>query len=154
MPTSIYPVTARCSIDDAFDYVADVTRHPEWATNPMRVERLTPGEMEAGARYRAVGHSEVWDAESSSEIEVTRHDRPEAFEISCRDAHGEFRHLFTFAEEPGGLVRIERHFTSPDILSEVARQRVAALMATVIEPSRRQAMTNLAQRLEAAPAAC
>lgn len=153
MPTSIYAVTARCSIDGAFDYVADVTRHPEWATNPMQVEHLTPGEIKVGAKYRAVGHSEVWDAENASEIEVTRYDRPEAFKISCRDAHGEFRHLFTFAEEPDGLVRIERHFTSPDALSEVARERVAALMATVIEPSRRLAMTNLSERLEAAAAA-
>ena len=150
MATSVYPVTVSCSIEEAFDYVADVTRHPEWASDEMRVEVLTPGVTGVGARYRTTGHSEVWNTDSVADVEVTRHERPTAYEIVCREAQGEFRHLFTFAEQADGRVRIERHYTVPDILSEEARRRVAELMPTVIEPSRRGAMVKLAQLLEAA----
>lgn len=153
MPTIVYPVFANCSIEQAFDYVSDVSKHPEWATDEMRVELLTPGELGVGARYRTTGRSEVWNTDNVAEVEVTRFDRPVAFEIVCRDPHGEFRHLFTFAEGPGDGVRIERHYTVPEVMSDEARRRVETLMATVIEPSRRGAMSKLAERLAAVTAA-
>lgn len=152
MPTAVYTVTASCSIEDAFDYVADVARHPEWASDEMRVELLTPGVTGVGARYRTIGHSEVWHTDNVAEVEVTRHERPAAYEIVCTDSHGQFRHLFTFAQQPDGSVRIERHYTVPDALSEEARRRVEELMPTVIEPSRRGAMARLGQLLDATAA--
>ena len=81
MPTAVYTVTASCSAEDAFDYVADVARHPEWASDEMRVELLTPGVTGVGARYRTIGHSEVWHTDNVAEVEVTRHERPAAYEI-------------------------------------------------------------------------
>ncbi|HEY8737708.1 MAG TPA: SRPBCC family protein [Candidatus Dormibacteraeota bacterium] len=148
MPTNAYAVTVRCPIELAFDYVADVTQHPEWAMDRMSVERQSAEPSGVGTRYRTVGHSEVWNKDNEAEVEVTRHERPAAFEIVCRDPHGEFRHLFTFRAEDDGRVLIERHYTTPEVLSEEARQRVMALMPTVIEPSRRGAMAKLGERLE------
>ena len=150
MATSIYPVTVNCSIGEAFDYVADLTRHPEWASDEMHVEVLTPGLTGVGARYRTTGHSEVSNGQNVADVEVTRYERPAAYEIVCTDSHGQFRHLFSFAEQADGRVQIERHYTVPDLLSEDARRRVEELMPTVIEPARRGAMANLARLLEAA----
>jgi hypothetical protein len=147
MPTTVYPVTVDCPIEAAFDYVADVTRHPEWASDEMSVEVLTPGSVGIGTRYRTVDHSEVWNHDNVAEVEVTRYDRPSAFEIVCRDPHGEFSHLFTFSEEDDGRVRIERHYTIPEVVSDEARRRVEAMMPTVIEPARRRAMAQRGERL-------
>lgn len=153
MATTIYSVSVKCSLEDAFDYVADVTRHPEWASDEMHVDLLSADKTRVGASYRTTGHSELWNTDNVAQVTVTRFERPSAFEIVCIDPHGEFRHLFTFGLEPDGRVRIERHYTVPDVLSEEARNRVASLMATVIEPSRRGAMARLGERLEALAAA-
>jgi len=153
MSTTVYPVNVSCPIEAAFDYVAEVERHPEWASDEMRVERLTPSELGLGTRYRTTGHSEVWNTDNVAEVEVTRYERPSAFEIVCRDAHGEFRHLFTFARGADGRVQVERHYTVPDVVSAEAKQRVEALMVTVIEPARKAAMSNLGRRLEEIAAA-
>ncbi len=148
MPTSVYSVRVACPLETAFDYVADVRRHPEWATDRMTADLLTPGNVGVGARYRTVGHSEVWNSDNVADVEVTVCDRPAAFEIVCRDPHGEFRHRFTLGGSDGDVL-IERHYTTPDQVPEEARKRVAAMMATYIEPARQRAMEKLKERLEA-----
>jgi hypothetical protein len=56
-----------------FDYVADFSRHPEWATNRVQISPVDPNQGGLGARYRAVGHQAGKDW--PSELEVTVYDR-------------------------------------------------------------------------------
>ena len=95
-----------------FDYVADFSRHPEWATNRVRISPVDPNRSGPGARYRAVGHQAGKDW--PSELEVTVYDRPSTFEFTAtggpigtpeNDPH---RHTFTFtAEENGTRDRVD-----------------------------------------------
>lgn len=93
-----------------FDYVADFSRHSEWATNRLEITPVDPDQCGVGARFRAVGHQGGKDW--PSDLEVTIFDRPSTFEFTATggpiatpvdDPH---RHTFTFTTEQNGT-RIE-----------------------------------------------
>jgi len=48
--------TIKASPDKVFDYVADLTKHPQWASHDTSVTAQTPGEVKAGSKYNTVGH--------------------------------------------------------------------------------------------------
>ncbi|HSN07123.1 MAG TPA: SRPBCC family protein [Candidatus Angelobacter sp.] len=68
-------------VAEAFSYVADMTRHPEWANDPLTVERLDPDPVGVGTRYRAVGHQGGRDW--PSDLTVTGFEPPSRFEFTA-----------------------------------------------------------------------
>jgi hypothetical protein len=94
-----------------FDYVADFAHHADWATEPVKISPVDPGNTRGiGARFHAVGHQ--FGKDWPSELEVTVYDRPHVFEFTATggpigtpedDPH---RHTFTFTAEADGT-RIE-----------------------------------------------
>ena len=104
------------SPEQVFDYVSDVSRHPEWA-NPnakMRMDQVSGGTPHLGAKYRSQAvfvRKPVW-----ADLEITTFDRPETFAYSVthhqegkRDVHYENTYRFTSAD--GGTL-IEKTLSS------------------------------------------
>ncbi len=98
--------------ETAFDYVADISRHAEWATAPMTAEALDPPPVRTGSRFRAVGRQGGRDW--PSELVVTDWDRARRFAftatggpIPTTDGHLHV-HEFTFSEERGGTRLVVR----------------------------------------------
>ncbi len=96
--------------DVCFDYVSDMHRHAEWATNRIQITSVDPSQKALGARYKAIGHQAGKDW--PSDLEVTIYDRPLTFEFTAtggplgtpeNDLH---RHTLKFKAEDGGT-RIE-----------------------------------------------
>jgi len=48
--------TIKTAPDKVFDYVADLTKHPEWASHDTTVTAQTPGAVKVGSVYNTVGH--------------------------------------------------------------------------------------------------
>lgn len=98
--------------ETVFDYVSDVTRHPEWAANRMTVTPLTPGEPRVGSRYRTVASQGGRNWESI--VEITRYERPGVFEfVATGGATQEpednpHRHTFTLTAGADGTT-LELH---------------------------------------------
>jgi ligand-binding SRPBCC domain-containing protein len=138
----------------AFDYVADVTRHPEWAESPMTAELLDPPPVQVGSRYRAVGHQGGRDWPSN--LVVTELDRPRRFAFTAdggpipASAEHLHRHEFTFADEGGGTrVVIRRTNPIPSRLVRLLLPLIAGYALRV----RLRTIENLRRRLEALPRA-
>jgi ligand-binding SRPBCC domain-containing protein len=100
----------------AFDYLADITRHAEWAHRPLTAEPLDPRPVHVGSRFRAVGRQggRNWP----SDLVVTDCDRPRRFAftatggpIPATEDHLH-RHEFMFSEERGGTRLLVRR-TNP-----------------------------------------
>ena len=95
-----------------FEYVSDVTKHPEWAANRMTVTPLSPGGPGVGSRYRTVASQGGKEWESI--VEITRYEAPRLFEfIAIGGATQEpddnpHRHTFTISPMPEGT-RLELH---------------------------------------------
>ena len=133
----------------AFDYVADIRRHGEWAENPMTAEMLDSPPVLVGTRYRAVGHQGGRDW--PSDLVVTRFDRPTRFAFTATGgpipATGDrlHRHEFMLTEERGGTRLVARR-ANP--ISNRAVRLFAPLITRFALRLRLRTIENLRQRLE------
>jgi ligand-binding SRPBCC domain-containing protein len=132
----------------AFGYVADMTRHPEWANDPLTVERTDGGPVGVGTRFRAVGHQA--GKEWPSDLTVTGFDPPSRFEFTATGgpigttADRLHRHEFLLTAGDGGTwIEIRRSDPLPDWRFRlVGRALVRASLGMRVRPAAR-----LAQRL-------
>jgi hypothetical protein len=140
-----------CEPSNCFDYVADFSRHAEWATNPVEITPLDRGPVGLGARFHAVGHQAGRDW--PSELEVTVYDRPSTLEFTATggpigtptdDPH---RHTFTFSADEGGTrIVLLRRDPLPSDWSR-AKRSLTPLIVRLTSKIRKQTVANLRQRL-------
>lgn len=90
----------------AFDYIADMPRHAEWALDPIRVEPVDAPPVHVGSRFRAVGRQ--GNRDWPSDLVVTAYNRPHRFgftatggPIPTTEGHLH-RHEFELSPEKGG----------------------------------------------------
>jgi hypothetical protein len=67
--------------ETAFVYVADITRHNEWALNKIDVVLPTPGLVHLGSKYTVVGRQGGKDW--PSQVEVTGYEPSQRFEFTA-----------------------------------------------------------------------
>jgi hypothetical protein len=104
------------SPEQAFDYVSDISRHPEWA-NPsakMRMDPVSGGAPHLGAKYRS--EAVFVRKPVSADLEITKFERPGTFAYSVahhqqgkKDVH--YENTYTFTGADGGTL-IEKALTS------------------------------------------
>jgi Polyketide cyclase / dehydrase and lipid transport len=66
--------TIRRSPEEFFDYLSDLRRELDWNPDATQVEKVTPGPVDRGTRFRA-----QWSRTPPTEVEVIRHERPRAW---------------------------------------------------------------------------
>jgi ligand-binding SRPBCC domain-containing protein len=91
--------------EQAFALISDLTRSPEWATNPLAVERVGNGPNGVGAKYHSKAKFMGKDVEADQE--VTAFDPPGHFAFINTEHNERYTHDFTVRTE-GGKTVIER----------------------------------------------
>ena len=144
------PATLRLNIlihapvQTVFDYVADLTRHGEWSSDPVQIHAISDGGPGQGKRYasKAESHGTVFE----TELEITEFERLSRLVFEGADATGKFRHVFTFEPTGNGtLVRREMRFDATPaqwLLFYLALYPVRI-------PSGKRTLERLRERLEA-----
>lgn len=133
----------------AFDYVADIPRHAEWADSPMTAEALDAPPVHVGSRFRAVGHQRGRDW--PSDLVVTACDRPTRFAFTATGGPiptvGDrlHRHEFLFSEERGGT-RLEVRRANP--IPNRTTRLLLPLVTRYALRVRFRTIENLRRRLE------
>jgi hypothetical protein len=104
------------SPEQAFDYVSDISRHPEWA-NPsakMRLDAVSGGAPHLGAKYRS--QAIFVRKPVSADLEITKFERPGTLSYSVahhqqgkKDVH--YENTYTFTGADGGTL-IEKSLSS------------------------------------------
>jgi hypothetical protein len=84
--------------EKVFDYVTDVRREPEWNPQLRQAEKLTPGPIGAGTRYRARFGRGV----GTAIIENTGFDRPRSWSAVSTSRRLDVRFQGQVTEIPGG----------------------------------------------------
>ena len=56
-------ITINASLEKVFAYLADFTRHGEWAAHPLRIEQASQGPVGVGTSFTSVGHQFGRDTE-------------------------------------------------------------------------------------------
>lgn len=144
--TRSHHVLVRAPLQKAFDYVSDLTRHPEWSGGELKIEALTPGPVAVGKEYRSRGEVAIQKARPNT-VQVSEYDPPRRFAFEAQDPDfGTVTHLFTFDEQDGGVL-ITRAMTV-NLNPLVAFAFRFFIYPFVGKPSMEKAMKGLQNRLQ------
>ena len=87
-------------VDVVFDYVADQTNEPRYNPRMLRVEKITPGRVQAGTQFRSAVARMGRTAELQSK--VTGYDRPNLLAIATTMDQADFDYTLTFEPAVAG----------------------------------------------------
>ena len=80
------------SVDKVFSYVANISRHAEWAANTLEIRHTAGPESGEGATYESVIHSPAGIAGSfKGQIRVLHEESPHRFVYETFDTTGQYR---------------------------------------------------------------
>ena len=97
-------VLINAPLQTGFDYVSDLTRHPEWSGGQLKIEAVSSGPIAVGKEY--ISHGEVAiQKERPNKVQVTEYEPPHKFGFVAKDPDfGKVFHVFTFTEQNGGIL--------------------------------------------------
>lgn len=133
-------------LQSTFDYVSDLTRHPEWSDGKLRIEAVTPGPIAVGKQYFSRGEVAI-QKDRPNTVRVSEYEPPHRFGFVANDPDvGNVSHLFTFTEQDGGVL-ITRTMTLSlnPIVALLFRLFIYPLIGS---PSMEKSLAALKTRLE------
>ena len=144
--TRTHHVLVHAPLQSTFDYVSDLTRHPEWSGGELKVEALTPGPVEIGKEYASHGEVAI-QKDRPNTVRVSHYDPPHKFGFVANDPDfGDVSHIFTFTEQKGGVL-ITRRMTL--VLHPIVAVLFRFLVYPMIGgPSMERSMRALKKKLE------
>lgn len=105
-----HQILVHASMQSAFDYVSDLTRHPEWSGGELKIEAVTPGPIAVGKEYFSRGEVAIQKNRPNT-VRISEYEPPHRFGFVANDPNfGDVPHLFIFSKENGG-VKITRTMT-------------------------------------------
>ena len=105
-----HKVLVNAPLLSTFDYVSDLTRHPEWSGGELKIEAVTPGPIGVGKEYRSRGEVAI-QKDRPNTVRVSVYEPPQKFGFVANDPDfGDVSHVFTFSEQNGGIL-VERAMT-------------------------------------------
>ena len=103
-------VIVHAPLQFVFDYVSNLTRHPEWSGGRLKIEAITPGPVAVGKEYVSYGEVAI-QKDRPNRVQVTQYESPHRFAFVSNDPDfGKVSHVFTFIEQ-NGEVLIKRIMT-------------------------------------------
>jgi uncharacterized protein YndB with AHSA1/START domain len=97
-------IVVHAPLQVAFDYVSDLTRHPEWSGGELKVEAVTPGPVAVGKEYFSRGEVAIQKARPNT-VRISEYEPPDKFGFIANDPDfGDVSHVFTFTEQNGGVL--------------------------------------------------
>jgi uncharacterized protein YndB with AHSA1/START domain len=108
--TRSHQILLHAPLQSVFDYVSDLTRHPEWSSGQLRIEAVAPGPVAVGKEYVSRGEVAV-QKDRPNTVRVAEYEPPHRFGFVANDPDfGEVAHVFAFTE-PGAGVLVIRSMT-------------------------------------------
>jgi uncharacterized protein YndB with AHSA1/START domain len=97
-------ILVRAPLQSVFDYVSDLTRHPEWSGGELKIEAVTPGPIAVGKEYRSRGEVAIQKNRPNT-VRVSDYEPPHKFGFVANDPDfGDVSHVFTFMEQNGAIL--------------------------------------------------
>ena len=97
-------VLVKAPLQKVFDYVADLTKHPEWSGGELHIDAVGSGPIAVGKEYLSKGEVAI-QKNRPNQLQVTVYEPPRKFGFVAKDPDfGEVDHVFTFTEQSGGVM--------------------------------------------------
>ena len=133
-------------LQQAFDYVSDLTRHPEWSGGELRIEAITPGPIAVGKEYASRGEVAI-QKDRPNTIRISNYEPAHTFGFVANDpSFGDVSHVFKFAEQSGGV--LIRHIMTLSLSPVVALLFRLFVYPLIGSPSMEKSLALLKAKLE------
>lgn len=141
-----HKVLVNAPLQSTFDYVSDLTRHPEWSGGELRIEAITPGPIAVGKEYYSRGEVGI-QKDRPNTVRISQHESPHKFGFISNDPNfGDVLHEFTFIEQDGRLlIRRNMTLTLPPVVAFLFGLFVYPLIGS---PSMNKSLAALKAKLE------
>ena len=97
-------VLVHTPLQRAFDYVSDLTKHPEWSGGELKIEPVSPGPIAIGKEYLSKGEVAL-EKNRPNQLQITEYAPPRVFGFVAIDpGFGKVFHVFNFSEQDGGVL--------------------------------------------------
>jgi len=91
--------TVNVAPEKAYEYLADITKHTEWASHLASAEKTSDGAVTVGSTFTTVGKQL---GTHRAQVTITELVPNEKIAFESEDDIGRFRHNFLFAAKDGG----------------------------------------------------
>ncbi len=99
-----HQILIHAPLQSVFDYVSDLTRHPEWSGGQLKIEAVAPGPIAVGKEYVSRGEVAV-QKDRPNTVQISQYESPHTFGFVANDPDfGKVSHVFTFTEQAGGVL--------------------------------------------------
>ena len=133
-------------LQTVFDYVSDLTKHPEWSGGELKIEAVSSGSIAVGKEYRSRGEVAI-QKDRPNTVQVTEFEYPHKFGFVANDPDfGKVSHVFTFVDQNGGTL-VDRTMTV-NLNPIVAFGFRVFIYPLIGSPSMNKAMARLKTKLE------
>ena len=133
-------------VDVVFDYVADQSNEPQYNPRMVRAEKITPGPVGTGTRFRSAVASMGHTVEML--IECTGYDRPTRLSSATTMRQADISYTLTFEPAASGT----RMRWSGQVRPKGALKLLGPLITRLGRHQEQRIWASLKQHLEAAPA--
>ena len=143
--TKITQILVHAPLESAFEYVSDLSRHPEW-NGGLKIEAVTPGPIAVDKEYISHGVVTV-QKDRPNTVRVSQYEPPHKYGFIADDPDfGEASHVFTFDKQNGNVL-VTRTMTL--VLNPIVAFFFSNFIYPLIGgPSMRKSMSALKVKLE------
>ena len=107
-------IVIAASREAIFDYVVDITRHPEWAANPLEIQHVAGPARGVGATFTSVAHRTARIAGTfTGRVRVLVAERPDLLRYEVIDTSGHYHWTITLATADAGTL-LTQHMAKLD----------------------------------------
>ena len=139
-------VLVRAPLQTVFDYVSDLTKHPEWSGGELHIEAVSTGPIAVGKEYLSKGEVAV-QKNRPNQLEVTEYEPPHKFSFIAKDPDfGKVYHVFTFSEQDGGVMVTRT--TTLNLNPVVAFMFRLVVYPLIGRPANQRAFARLREKME------
>lgn len=97
-------ILVHAQLQSAFDYVSDLTRHPEWSGGELKIQAVAPGPIAVEKEYFSRGEVAI-QKDRPNRVRVSAYEPPHKFGFVAKDPDvGDVSHVFTFVEQNGDIL--------------------------------------------------
>jgi uncharacterized protein YndB with AHSA1/START domain len=141
-----HSILVHAPLQSVFEYVSNLTRHPEWSGGELKIEPLAPGPIGVGKEYVSRGEVAI-QKDRPNTVRISKYEPPHTFGFVANDPDfGDVSHVFTFTEQSAGIL-IQRMMTLSlhPIVAFAFRLFVYPLIGS---PSMNKSLAQLKAKLE------
>jgi hypothetical protein len=146
MPATTFSIFIEAPPEQVFPLVGDLLRHPDWATDKMKMETLSSGPISVGNQYRSSTNFKGMVV--VAELQVAEYQPASRFAFMVNDRTGRYTHEFLLHSQQGGTL-VERSISNEntDLISKIL---TIILMSILIVPESNKALQLLKAKVEQA----